>query len=140
MDQSPELHLEEIEASDDSPGITHRHTQSKTRQTEETKWMSTAWRVLHCVLCLLTMVAVWAVALLPSVLTYTIIISPVPVMHCIHRLEYSYHLQGLKLGGNTTHLCSDEIKVGHLKKIRHIQPISHYPPHERIKTFLIKRY
>jgi len=22
---------------------------------------------------------------------------------------------------------------------KHIQPISHYPPHERIKTFLIKR-
>jgi len=22
---------------------------------------------------------------------------------------------------------------------KHIQPISHYPPHERMKTFLIKR-
>ena len=22
---------------------------------------------------------------------------------------------------------------------KHIQPISHYPPHERIKTFLIKK-
>ena len=83
MDQSPELHLEEIEPSDDSPGKTYRHTPSRTRQTEETKWMSTAWRVLYCVLCLLTVVAVWAVALLPSVLTYSIIRSSVPVMHCI---------------------------------------------------------
>ena len=78
MDQSPELDPEEIEASDDIPGKMYRHTHSKT---EETKSMSTAWRVLHCVLCLLTVVAVWAVALLPSVLTYSINRSPVPVMH-----------------------------------------------------------
>ena len=78
MDQLPELHLEEIEASDDIPGKMYRDTHSKT---EETKRMSTAWRVLHCVLCLLTVVAVWAVALLPSVLTYSIIRSPVQVMH-----------------------------------------------------------
>ena len=34
-------------------------------------------------------------------------------------------------------------KLGSVKNLlrmsKHIQPISHYPPHERIKTFLIKR-
>ena len=82
MDQSPELyHLGEVEASDDIPER-NRHTHSKPiGETKETKRMPTAWRVVLCALCLLTVVAVWTVALLPSVLTYSIIRSPVQVMY-----------------------------------------------------------
>ena len=81
VDQSPDLHLEEIEAGDDIPER-NRHTHSKPiGETKETKGMPTAWRVVLCVLCLLTVVAVWIVALVPSVLTYSIIRSPVQVMY-----------------------------------------------------------
>lgn len=81
MDQSPDLHLEEIEAGDDIPER-NRHTHSKPiGETKETKGMPTAWRVVLCILCLLTVVAVWTVALVPSVLTYSIIRSPVQVMY-----------------------------------------------------------
>ena len=81
VDQSPDLHLQEIEAGDDIPER-NRHTHSKTiGETKETKGMPTAWRVVLCVLCLLTVVAVWTVALVPSVLTYSIIRSPVQVMY-----------------------------------------------------------
>ena len=81
MDQSPELHLEEIEASDDIPER-NRHTHSKPiGETKETKRMPTARRVVLCVLCLLTVVAVWTVALLPSVLTYSVVRLPVQVMY-----------------------------------------------------------
>lgn len=81
VDQSPDLHLQEIEAGDDIPER-NRHTHSKPiGETKETKGMPTAWRVVLCVLCLLTVVAVWTVALVPSVLTYSIIRSPVQVMY-----------------------------------------------------------
>ena len=81
VDQSPELHLEEVEASDDIPER-NRHTHSKPiGETEETKRMPTARRVVLCVLCLLTVVAVWTVALLPSVLTYSVVRLPVQVMY-----------------------------------------------------------
>ena len=81
VDQSPDLHLEEIETGDDIPER-NRHTHSKPiGETKETKGMPTAWRVVLCVLCLLTVVAVWTVALVPSVLTYSIIRSPVQVMY-----------------------------------------------------------
>ena len=88
VDQSPDLHLEEIEAGDDIPER-NRHIHSKPiGETKETKGMPTAWRVVLCVLCLLTVVAVWTVALVPSVLTYSIIRSPVQVMYTyMHQSE-----------------------------------------------------
>ena len=48
--------------------------------TEGTKKTPTARRVVYYVLCVLTVVAVWGVALLPSVLTYSILRSPVQVI------------------------------------------------------------
>ena len=95
VDQSPELHLEEIQlrssepadvetpgrtpsgASPETPGVKDGHTPSPTSETEKTP---TAWRVVHYVLCALTVVAVWGVALLPSVLTFSILRSPVEVL------------------------------------------------------------
>ena len=46
---------------------------------EGTKKTLTAGRVAYYVLCVLIVVAVWSVALLPSVLTFSIIRSPVQV-------------------------------------------------------------
>ena len=49
--------------------------------TEGTKKTPTARRVVYYVLCALTVVAVWSVALLPSVLTYSILRSPLQVIY-----------------------------------------------------------
>ena len=95
VDQAPELHLEEIQlslsepadmetlgqrpagASPETPDVKDEHTPSPSSESERTP---TAWRVVHCILCVLTVVVVWSVALLPSVLTFSIIRSPVEVM------------------------------------------------------------
>ena len=86
VDQSPELHLEQIQlrsrdpadmetpgqglaaASPETPGVKDGHTPSPTLESEAER-TSTAWRVVYYALCVLTVVAVWDVALLPSVLT-----------------------------------------------------------------------
>ena len=96
VDQSPVLHLEEIQlrlsepadmetpgrrpagASPETPGVKDGHTPSPSSESERTP---TAWRVVHCILCVLIGVVVWSVALLPSVLTFSIVRSPVEVMH-----------------------------------------------------------
>ena len=97
VDQSPELHLEEIQlrssdpadmetpgqglaaASPETPGVKNEHTPSPTLESE-TERIPTARRVVYYILCVLTVVAVWSVALLPSVLTYSILRSPVQVI------------------------------------------------------------
>ena len=131
VDQAPELHLEEIQlslsepadmetlgqrpagASPETPGMKHGHTPSPSSKSERTP---TAWRVVHYILCVLTVVVVWSVALLPSVLTFSIIRSPVEVMDTIWQYKYglshSVHilLEGIAGGtdqlGNTA--CQEE--------------------------------
>ena len=56
--------------------------------TEGTKKIPTARRVVYYVLCVLTVVAVWGVALLPSVLTYSILRSPVQVIQVQTRILF----------------------------------------------------
>ena len=103
VDQSPELHQEEIQlslsepadmetagrrptgASPETPGMKDGHTPSPSSESKRTP---TAWRVVHCILCILTVVVVWSVALLPSVLTFSIIRSPVEVMHLQSRVLF----------------------------------------------------
>ena len=100
---SPELHLEGVEssaesvsqsepteASTDTPEgnpVEDGHMFSTTNDTEETKRIP-AWRVVYYALCVLTVVAVWSVALLPSVLTYSILRSPVQVIQ--YKPEYPF--------------------------------------------------
>ena len=131
VDQAPELHLEEIQlslsepadmetlgqrqtgASPETPGMKDGHTPSPSSESERTP---TAWRVVHYILCVLTVVVVWSVALLPSVLTFSIIRSPVEVMDTIWQYKYglshSVHilLEGIAGGtdqlGNTA--CQEE--------------------------------
>ena len=103
VDQAPELYLEEIQlslsepadmetpgrrptgASPETPDVKDAHTPSPSSESERTP---TAWRVVHCILCVLTVVVVWSVALLPSVLTFSIIRSPVEVMDTIWQYKY----------------------------------------------------
>ena len=121
VDQSPELHLEQIQlrssdpadmetpgqglaaASPETPGVKDGHTPSPTLESE-TERTSTVWRMVHFILCVLTVVAVWSVALLPSVLTFSILRSPVQVitrvlfystkLHChILSLYWRYNLR-----------------------------------------------
>ena len=106
MVTSPELHLERVEssaeeiesvsqsepteASTDTPEgnpVEDGHMFSTTNDTEETKRIPT-WRVVYYALCVLTVVAVWSVALLPSVLTYSILRSPVQVIQ--YKPEYPF--------------------------------------------------
>ena len=56
--------------------------------TEGTKKTPTARRVVYYALCILTVVAVWGVALLPSVLTYSILRSPVQVIQVQTRILF----------------------------------------------------
>ena len=118
VDQSPELHLEEIQlrssdppdietpgqglaaASPETPGgkLTEANAGTSGGKsaederilllTEETKKTPTARRVVYYALCVLTVVAVWSVALLPSVLTFSILRSPVQVIQ--YKPEYLF--------------------------------------------------
>ena len=63
------------------------HTPSPTSHTEATKRIPT-WKLVYYGSCLLIVVAVWTVALLPSVLTFSIVRSPVQV---IYRYRLGYH-------------------------------------------------
>ena len=121
VDQSPELHLEQIQlrsrdpadmetpgqglaaASSETPGVKDGHTPSPTLESEAER-TSTARRVVYYALCILIVVAVWSVALLPSVLTFSILRSPVQVitrvlfystkLHChILSLYWRYNLR-----------------------------------------------
>ena len=72
---------EPTESSADTPEgkpVEDGHTPSPTSETEETKRIPT-WRVVYYVLCVLTVVAVLGVALLPSVITFSVVRSPVQV-------------------------------------------------------------
>ena len=96
--QSPEFHLEEIElrslsepadteTSGGRPAETSaetsrvktaedRHIPALTNQTELTKRIPT-WKVVYYGSALILMVAIWTMALLPSVLIFSIVRSPV---------------------------------------------------------------
>ena len=113
VDQSPELDLEEIQlrssdpadmetpgqrlaaASPETPGVKNGHTPSPTLESE-TERIPT-WRVVYYVLCVLTVVAVWGVALLPSVLTFSILRSPVQVITRVLVGSTSLHCHILSL-------------------------------------------
>ena len=105
VDQSPELHLEQIQlrsrdpadmetpgqglaaASPETPGVKDGHTPSPTLESEAER-TSTARRVVYYALCILIVVAVWSVALLPSVLTFSILRSPVQVIQVQTRILF----------------------------------------------------
>ena len=114
VDQSPELHLEEIELRSSEPEtsggrpaetsaetsggrsaetsaetsvetsggrpLEDGHTPSPTSHTELTKRRPT-WKVVYYGSALLIVVAIWTMALLPSVLTFSIVRSPVQVTY-----------------------------------------------------------
>ena len=102
VDHSPELHLEEIEfrslsesvdtetsgghiaeASAESSGVIpaeDRHTPSSTSQTEATK-RTLPWKVVYYGSGLLIVVVVWILALLPPILIFSIVRSPVQVIY-----------------------------------------------------------
>ena len=102
VDRSPELHVEEIElrslsepvetetsgghvaeASAESSGVIpaeDRHTPSSTSQTEATK-RALPWKVVYYGSGLLLVVVVWILALLPPVLIFSIVRSPVQVIY-----------------------------------------------------------
>ena len=63
------------------------HTPSLTNQTELTK-RTPPWKVVYYGSAVILVVAVWTVALLPSVLTFSIVRSPVQV---IYRYRLGYH-------------------------------------------------
>ena len=79
MDQSPELYLEEIELRSSEPAE-DGHTPLPTNHTEATKRIST-WKLVYYGSALILVLAVWTVALLPSVLTFSIVRSPVQVIY-----------------------------------------------------------
>ena len=109
-DRSPELHLEEIKlrslsepadtetsggrpaetsavASAETSGVKpveDGHTPSPTSHTEATKRTPT-WKLVYYGSALLIVVAVWIMALLPSVLTFSIVRSPVQVIICTNQ-------------------------------------------------------
>ena len=100
--QSPEFHMEEIElrslsepadteTSGGRPAETSaetsrvktaedRHIPALTNQTELTKRIPT-WKVVYYGSALILMVAIWTMALLPSVLIFSIVRSPVQVIY-----------------------------------------------------------
>ena len=102
IDQSPELHLEEIELRSSEPEtsggrpaetsaeanaetsgvepVEDGHTVSPTSHTELTKRRPTC-KVVYYGSALIIVVAVWTVALLPSVLIFSIFRSPVQVIY-----------------------------------------------------------
>ena len=109
--QSPEFHLEEIElrslsepADTESSGgrpaetsaetsgvkpVEDGHTASPTNQTEATK-RTPPWKVVYYGSALILVVAVWTMALLPSVLIFSFVRSPVQVNY-MHRPRYHLH-------------------------------------------------
>ena len=102
MDRSPEFHMEEIElrslsepadtetsggrpaeASAETSGVKpveDGHTTSPTSHTELTKRTPT-WKVVYYGSALIMVVAVWTMALLPSILIFSIVRSPVQVIY-----------------------------------------------------------
>ena len=102
VDRSPEFHMEEIElrslsepadteTSGGRPAETSAktsgvkpaedgHTPSPTSHTGATKRIPT-WKVVYYGSALIIVVAVWTMALLPSVLIFSIIRSPVQVIY-----------------------------------------------------------
>ena len=122
--RSLELHLEEIElrlsepADMETPGqrpaetsaetfgvkaAEDGHTPSLTNQTELTK-RTPPWKVVYYGSAVILVVAVWTVALLPSVLTFSIVRSPVQV---IYRYRLGYHLlcESTSWGDNSNSSC-----------------------------------
>ena len=111
VDRSPELHLEEIklrslsepadtETSGGRPAETSAetlggrpaedgHTASPTSHTGATKRIST-WKVVYYGSALIIVLAVWTMALLPSVLIFRIVRSPVQVIY-MYRPGYHLH-------------------------------------------------
>ena len=109
--QSPEFHLEEIElrslsepADTESSGgrpaetsaetsgvkpVEDGHTASPTNQTEATK-RTPPWKVVYYGSALILVVAVWTMALLPSVVIFSFVRSPVQVIY-MHRPRYHLH-------------------------------------------------
>ena len=113
--QSPEFHMEEIElrslsepadteTSGGRPAETSaetsaetlgvktaedRHIPALTNQTELTKRIPT-WKVVYYGSALILMVAIWTMALLPSVLIFSIVRSPVQVIY-MYRPGYHLH-------------------------------------------------
>ena len=66
-----------------------RHTPSSTSQTKATK-RTPPWKVVYYGSGLLIVVAVWILALLPPVLTFSIVRSPVQVIY-MYELGYYLH-------------------------------------------------
>ena len=109
--QSPEFHMEEIELrslsepADTEPSggrpaetsaetsgvkpVEDGHTPSPTSHTEATKRTST-WKVVYYGSALIIVLAVWTMALLPSVLIFSIVRSPVQVIY-MYRPGYHLH-------------------------------------------------
>ena len=127
VDQAPEMHLEEIQfslsepagmetlgqrptgASPETPGMKDGYTPSPSERTP------TAWRVVHYTLCVLTVVVVWSVALLPSVLTFSIIRSPVEVMDLQNQGTIWQYTYGLS---HSVHILLEGIEAGTDRPIR----------------------
>ena len=81
------------EASAESSGVIpakDRHTPSSTSQTEATK-RTPPWKVVYYGSGLLIVVAVWILALLPPVLTFSIVRSPVQVIYEYGPEPYLHH-------------------------------------------------
>ena len=114
MDRSPEFHMEEIElrslsepADTESSGgrpaetsaetsggrpVEDGHTASPTSHTEATKRTPT-WKKVYYGSALIIVVAVWTMALLPSVLIFSIVRSPVQVIHMYVQTRVSFTSQ-----------------------------------------------
>ena len=90
---SPETFGEILaDASAESSGVMpaeDRHTPSSTSQTKATK-RTPPWKVVYYGSGLLIVVAVWILALLPPVLTFSIVRSPVQVIY-MYELGYYLH-------------------------------------------------
>ena len=81
------------EASAESSGVIpaeDRHTPSSTSQTDATK-RTPPWKVVYYGSGLLIVVAVWILALLPPVLTFSIVRSPVQVIYEYGPELYLHH-------------------------------------------------
>ena len=121
VDRSPELHLEEselrspsepadietlggrpAETSAETSGVKaaeDRHTPSPTSHTEATKRIPT-WKLVYYGSALILVVAVWTMALLPSVLIFSIVRSPVQVIYT-YRAEYHLLCESTSWGDNS---------------------------------------
>ena len=90
------------ETSDVKPAE-DRHTPSPTSHTEATKRIPT-WKLVYYGSALLIVVAVWTVALLPSVLTFSIVRSPVQVIY-MYRPGYHLLRESTSWGDNSNPSC-----------------------------------